>query len=129
MDPTNLYASASAQSDAIAIRQVVERTIAARVVLDAIAAGYSLTVNNGGDKNEISPTQEADTVLRAMFATDDEHLFFSRDGKQAGFVYFVYGNDGTDVISDYTLCLENVVDGANCLSNQIEAGKFTITVP
>ena len=45
-----------------------------------------------------------------------------------GWVYFVLGNDGYDVISDYlaSSLIESLVKGANELATKIENGEFEI---
>ena len=103
----------------VAMRQRVERRIARRVVKDALAAGFSLNVNNGGDTNELSlPSVKSKEILGAMFATDEEHLIFYKEGKGVGWVWFVYGNDGWDVVCDYTTNLESVMKGADELAEK-----------
>lgn len=101
----------------IKARQRVERTIARRVVLDALRLGYGLTVNNGGDDDEIPVTYKAKPVLAVMFQTDDEFLKLWRDGKYVGWVRFIYGNDGWDVVNDYTTNLDDVMAGADKLAD------------
>lgn len=101
-------------------RQRVERTIARRVVLDALRLGYTLSVNNGGDDDEIPPTTEAKAVLAAMFATDDEYLKLHKDGRYVGWVRFIYGNDGWDVVNDYTCNLDAVMAGADALAEKYQ---------
>ena len=39
--------------------------------------------------------------------------FHGADGKPCGHVFLVYGNDGYDVIADYTLNLEEPLSAAN----------------
>mgnify|MGYP000638497353 CR=1 FL=1 len=103
----------------VATRQRIEKRIVRRVVCDALAAGYALNVNNGGDGPELAePTTVRKTILGEMFATDDEHLLFYKDGKRVGWVYFVYGN-GVDVVSDNTTNLEDVLRGAKELADQL----------
>lgn len=107
----------------VKMRQRVEKIIARRVILDAIAAGFYLNVDNGGDEGELpKPSNKCKEVLNAMFATDDEHLvFYKLNGKQmrkVGWVYFVYGNDGWDVVNDYTTNLNPVMQGANELADK-----------
>lgn len=104
----------------VKLRQRLERTIARRVVLDALAAGYTLSVNNGGDEDEIPPQSKARPVLSAMFATDCEHLKMWKTGAAGtvcvGWVFFVYGNDGWDVVNDYTTNLDPIMAGADRLA-------------
>ena len=102
------------------MRRIVEREIAAALIADGLAAGYAIAVNNGGDEDELPPSTDAEAILAAMFATDDEHLHFYKDGKRAGWVWFVYGNDGWDVISDYSTRLEHVMAGAQKVSARYE---------
>lgn len=104
----------------IKLRQQIERQIATAFVDEALKQGYSLTVNNGGDTDEIKPTTDQRTILEAMFATDDEHLIVIKDGKRIGWVRFVYGNSGWDVISDYTTNLEHLMGPVNKLADHLE---------
>ncbi len=101
----------------VKMRQEVERKIAEALIQEALDAGYSISVNNGGDDDEIDPSTKKDVILNAMFATDEEHLFFyDEEGKRKGWVFLVYGNDGWDVISDYTTNLGHVMNEANKIS-------------
>lgn len=93
----------------------VEREIATRVVVAMLEAGYILNVDNGGDENELpNATADRDVVLGAMFATDSEILIGSNpcDGGHA-WVQFVYGNDGWDVISDYDMSIDHILEPIN----------------
>jgi len=100
-------------------RQALEEKVARQIVEDAIKAGYSLNVNNGGDTNELpEPVIEAQTVLDAMFKTDEEHLLLYKDGARKGWVFFVYGNDGWDIVNDYTTNLEPIMVRANRTADQ-----------
>jgi hypothetical protein len=120
----------------------IEKRIARRVVRHLLQAGYRLTVDNGGDTYEIPYTYDFKTIVGAMFATDDERLVAEMvppaiDAGSAawaaykailgdrktikGWVYFVYGNDGYDVISDYTLNLEQVIQPVLDYAEGLEA--------
>lgn len=104
----------------VKMRQEVERKIAAALVKSARAAGYTISVDNGED--ETYKMSSAKAVLAAMFTTDEDRLFMwnPANGKCVGWVYFVYGNDGWDVISDYTTNLEPIMAEANKISKQYE---------
>jgi hypothetical protein len=105
----------------VKMRQRVEKMIARRLIRDAISAGYTINVYNGGDTNELpEPSDNLKTILGAMFATDDERLLLYKEGRRCGWVWFVYGNDGWDVISDYTTNLEHIMDGANKVSQRYQ---------
>lgn len=95
----------------VKMRQEVERKIASAAVKAILANGYKISVDNGGDDFEITRSEDEKAVLAAMFAADDDRLYVYELDKvrPLGWVYFVYGNDGYDVISDYTVNLEKLV--------------------
>jgi|SRR5215831_8477711 len=116
----------------VIMRQHIERMIVRRVILDALRAGYSLNVNNGGDLDELpEPTTDRKLILDTMFATDEDRLDFypSTPEQKGGWVYFVYGNDGYDVISDYTTNLETVLEGANKLACKLHGHEYAPLEP
>lgn len=99
----------------VKMRQMVEREIATALVDSALAAGYTVTVFNG-EEDVLKQSSSQTDILAAMFSTDDDRLFLWRDGQQVGWVLFIYGNDGPDVISDYTTNLEHIMAEANLVS-------------
>lgn len=82
-------------------RIALEKQIARAVVTAAIAAGYTFGIDNGGDDDEMVKTSALTEKMNEMFQTDDDRLYLYRNGKTVGWIWFVYGNDGWDVISDY----------------------------
>lgn len=102
----------------VKMRQEVERKIAEALVKSALAEGYIISVYNGDD--ETSPFRTCEKVISHMFATDEDRLYLWKDGKRFGWVFFVYGNDGWDVISDYTVNLEHIMAEANKISKYYE---------
>lgn len=97
----------------VKMRQKVEREITTAVVDALLKAGYSLEVDNGDE--QIDPTANRESILKSMYQTDEERLYVYKiiNGEFAAgsfaWVYFVYGNDGWDVISDYTVNLESII--------------------
>lgn len=102
----------------------VERKIATKLVKALLDAGYALATDEGEHHfyGESNPTRDHQTVLDALMTTDEEHLgVFDaeeatgqlRVARPFGWVYLVYGNDGWDVISDYTVNLEDVLKSVN----------------
>lgn len=112
------------------MRHEVERRIVTQVVDDALAAGYRLTVSleRGFDWDTmLTGSRDRQKILEEAFAGDECHVFVhlpvgplrGRGGKLdcIGWVYFVYGNDGYDVISDYSTSLEALLKPANALAD------------
>lgn len=93
----------------VKMRQMVEREIATKVVDVLLAAGFQIQVDNGDDEPPAYSTNR-EGILADMFLTDEEHLYVGNfDADVYGWVYFVYGNDGWDVMSDYTTNLESFI--------------------
>lgn len=105
----------------VKMRQKVEREIALAAVTQLIDAGFGLNINNGGDEPELeAPSRDIDIIMETMFATDEDRLLVFPVGPRpyacVGWIFFVYGNDGYDVISDYTTNLEEHLTEANKVS-------------
>ena len=104
-------------------RILVEKDIAKRTVKALTAAQFVLGVSNGEDTYSFPPYSPhvgfqayVDSILDKMGETDEELLevFTQEDHtRRVGWVWFVYGNDGWDVISDYSLNLEDVLKPVN----------------
>jgi hypothetical protein len=94
---------------AIVKRVAVEQKIARYTVKALLAQGYTLSVFDG-EEITVKRSASAVEVCNAMSTTDEDYLYVHRANEQAhqrfGWVRFVYGNDGWDVICDYTTNLD-----------------------
>jgi hypothetical protein len=98
----------------VKMRQHVERDIALAAITGCLSKGYNLTVDNGEERVLLN-SRDKRAILAAMFTTDEEHLLVNYNpvtNKSEGWIFFVYGNDGWDVISDYTTNLESALSAA-----------------
>jgi hypothetical protein len=97
----------------VKMRQEVERKIATAAIEAILKAGFSISVDNGGDEYELAHSTDKEQILKSMFLADEDRLFVeppnSKKGQWFGWLYLVYGNDGWDVISDYTVNLEEYI--------------------
>ena len=90
-------------------RMAVEHDIVTRVVDALLAAEYVVFVEGESTKEA---TREQ--TLALLFDLDDAYLSVQqRSGASEGWIRFVFGNDGWDVVSDYTTNLENVLKPVN----------------
>jgi len=136
----------------VKLRQAVEKAIITRFVKDALAAGNRLSVSleRGYDVDEmLLGSRDEQKIIDEAMAGDDAHVFIHEgDGPltgeparravwqpqsdksivSIGWVYFVLGNDGYDVISDYLAneVTESLLKGANELADKIENGDVVI---
>jgi hypothetical protein len=92
-------------------RILVELEIVERTVKALLEDGYALQTNDGDEHRPEAPTRDAAVILKELAEVDMEHLmaFKSDQDTLDAWVYFVYGNDGYDVISDYTTNLQGVL--------------------
>lgn len=86
--------------------QTSEAAIVQSLVVQALAAGYLLTVFDG-EEFTVRKSDDQTTILAALYTTEADLLIAYRDGKRAGSVWLVWGN-GQDVISDYSYNQETV---------------------
>ena len=81
--------------------QQLEGAIMAQVILDALAAGYRISVDDGEDK--FTPQQTLGDILALMGATESgDWLRFAdpaNHNKRVGWIHFIYGNYGYDVFA------------------------------
>lgn len=109
----------------VKMREKVELEIATAVIAAVLGAGYKISVDNGdnsGNEYELGHSEDQAAILKAMFQTDDERLYVENaNGKAFGWVFFVYGNDGWDVISDYTVNLESLVGDGTAVQKIVDS--------
>lgn len=90
-------------SPEVAHRQYIEAQIINLIVIEAISKGYSVSVHDG-EETTVEKSTDFDTITKATMTTDEDTLIIhDKSGERIGMVYLVYGNDGWDVIADYTL--------------------------
>jgi len=92
-------------------RLAAEQGVVCRIVTHAIESGLNVSLNNGGDDDEIKNSVSVDDVMDEACAVDEETLTFrDADGKFVGSVCLVYGNadDGSEVVSDYSTSLDAI---------------------
>lgn len=104
---------------AVKRRRAVEIKIIKATVKALLAARFSLSVFDGEEDSPISTSTK--TIYDALYNTDEDYLnVFLKDGKAYGWVRFVYGNDGYDVINDYTVNLEPFIGEGTAVDKLIE---------
>lgn len=105
---------------ALARRIAAERKVARRAIRALKAAGYTLGVHNG-EELVLKHSADERKILSEMFSVDEEHLIaYGSDGKRVGSVFFVYGNAGYEVINDYSMSLEPVMEAVCAYAETLE---------
>lgn len=106
-------------------RARIERRIARQAIADLLAAGYQVAVFEGGDII-LGATSNVRSILEVMEGLEECYLFAmaSDDAgkmKRAGWIRFISGNGGWDVINDYTTNLEPLLLRTNTLAERVAA--------
>jgi hypothetical protein len=106
----------------------IERKIAAKVVEDILAAGYSITIAyHDSNSNTIKQSTDAAAIVAELHQCDVEYLLVHEAGsnrfEHLGWIEFIYGNDGHDLIANYTNNLEPLLAGAEALADRIANGE------
>lgn len=111
-------------------RQRVEQTISLAAAKALLNAGYLLGVNDG-EETTLRYSRDIEAVKQALFTTDEDYLLVWDDADQDDplnaaanddprpdyWVRLVYGNDGWDVISDYSVSLELYLGDGSIVQN------------
>ena len=104
----------------------LEERIARATVRALLAAGFSVSVFNGEEdllvKDNHGSTNVTE-VIDQMSTTDEDYLNAWKDGKIFGWVYFIYGEDGWDVINNHTVNLEPYIGEGTEVDKLIEANS------
>ena len=101
----------------------LEKRIARSAINALLENGYAVTVYDG-EAYTLKNSLDAKTILAAMFTTECDRLIAKNPKEEfanIGWIDFVYGNDGWDVISDYTVNLEGVLKETSELADKLAA--------
>lgn len=100
-----------------------EVRIALTIVQDALAQGWSVSVNDGGETT-LHDSRDIRAILKAMGTTGQDYLMFSKSADGAtisgGWVWLIWGN-GSAVVTDYSAITptEEILAGAEQLEQQL----------
>ncbi|WP_234053660.1 MULTISPECIES: hypothetical protein [unclassified Xanthobacter] len=110
-------------SPAVARRIMAERRMCTALVTAALQRGYAVSVNDGEDW-VVKRSKDRSAILAALFTTDEDTIMLrSDDGRKVGWFRLIYGNDGYDVVSDYSdnsLCEAIWTEVLGPLSDKLE---------
>ena len=78
------------------------------IVKAGLAKGWLVSVNDG-EEWTLKKSNDFKAIKSALFTTDEDLVIFhlNTDGKSVGAVAFVYGNDPSEVVSDFSASKDN----------------------
>lgn len=109
----------------------IEKQIAFACIDAILAAELRISVFDG-EVFTLTKSKDAQAIKDALFTTDDDVLYVWRPTgviteankrvyTQVGYISFIYGNDGYDVIADHTMGeLEEILKPAFALADSLE---------
>jgi hypothetical protein len=112
----------------VALRQAMEEAVVSKLVDILLAEGVWLSVEETEDAH--GRTQNKQSIMNQLGSTDSDKLkVFSTStvASTLGTVFLVYGNDGYDVISNYSFN-RSVYAKFEALISGIDTESFTITL-
>lgn len=117
----------------VTARIAIEHALTKFLYEDLIRQGYRLMLTSGDDpmeECEKTPTRNVDDLLDLSMNVDDiTVLLFASDKADArclGWVKLVYGNDGFDLVSDYSMAIEHALAETIKLSDRFADGRFQV---
>lgn len=97
-------------SPSVRARQDLERRITDEIAKTLIGAGFVIRVHDGEDWASKRLTDPVKIQEAIMQTDEDTFVVYKVDSRQPfGRVDFIYGNDGYDVASDWTMGLDEYV--------------------
>ena len=103
----------------IARRQRIEVKVARRLIRRLLAHDPNWTICvHDGEELALCGSRSEGEILGAMFSVDMEHLIVRADSgaRRIGAVLLVYGNDGYDVLTDWSVSdpdFDRIVNGVS----------------
>lgn len=108
----------------------LETKIIESAIDELLAHDFALSVNDG-EETTVKASRDRAVILAAMRTTDEDFLiphaklpsgnYDPSSTGQFGWVRFIYGNDGWDVINDYSTRLEAYLLKTNALAEEMSA--------
>ena len=123
MKPTEINPGFAELDPSVKTRMLVEMKIVKRVIEAVLATGnWKL---HGVDFGDYEKTPTLIEAMKLLFDLDDGTLMFSctKEKRARAWVRFVFGNDGWDVVSDYTCSphgFEQAVEAASGNDNDLD---------
>lgn len=97
----------------------LENTIIRVFIREALQRGHTITVTTY-DEDELTCSSQINKIVDALRATDYDNLRVHDGDKYIGGMLLVWGNDPWEVISDYSVSIEDMVEPAMEKSREIE---------
>lgn len=103
----------------------VERIIVQTICGMAIAHDWTVTIHDdytGCGEDVVFHSRDIEAIMKAIQSTDGDQIrLHGVDGRLRGIIALVYGNDGFEVVNDYSMRLECFMAGIESACDQLQA--------
>lgn len=90
--------------------QTIESQLIAKLLDILLLSSFTFSVSDG-EETTLKRSRDKQAIMGALRTTDEDFLtIHNAEGKRLGSISFVYGNDGWDVINDYSASLSDILD-------------------
>lgn len=108
----------------LTLRRSVEKKIVRSLISELIAQGFVLYVADPDRDEQPEPSQDKAKLLEDALACDESRIVairgrFDEDSFVRSWAFFVFGNDGWDVLCDYGVNLEAFIPKTLALSDKM----------
>jgi len=114
------YDPQDASTKSLIKRIEMEGKVARKTVDALLDAGFTIGVNDG-EETVLKHSTSVNAIMGALFSTDSDYViaYNATTQKRVGAVHLVYGNEGHDLISDYSTSLEAALKTAEAYADAL----------
>ena len=87
----------------------IDREIATKLVDGLLAGGYTITCDLLEDEPEFERSTDREGILDYLWQVETAQLAVHK-GKKRGWLSLIFGENGWDLVADYSVDLERIVD-------------------
>lgn len=100
--------------------QEMDRAIVTQCVEELLEQGFNLSLFHE-EALAFKHSTNKEQILSNLLQCDEETLaIYDNTQQRVGWVFFVYGNDGYDVISDYSITIEQYIPKTQELVDKLQ---------
>ena len=92
--------------------QEIDELVTNFLVQDLLDQGFTLSVYDG-EEYTVKKSRDYTEIVAALRSTDNDELVVRKDNERIGAISLIYGECGYDVISDYSVSLEDALKNTN----------------
>lgn len=120
-DDTEFFTTGRIADSDVRERILIERLVIRTAVAALLEAGHSITIYHEGELSQAVRSRNLELIMGEVGACDSETIgvFTPTIIGRQGFISLIHGNDGWDVMQDYSMVLSDKITAARELADAI----------